>query len=75
MRTTLTLDDDVAAAARSLARQQDRSLGDVISELVRRGLEPRQGFAERSGFPVFEVAPGAPPITSEMVAKALEDLG
>ena len=38
MRTTLTLDDDVLEAARRRARQQDRSLQDVVNEALRRGL-------------------------------------
>jgi hypothetical protein len=38
MRTTLSLDDDVLASARVLARQRGESLGAVISELARKGL-------------------------------------
>jgi hypothetical protein len=38
MRTTLRLDDDVLAAARVLARQRRRSVGDVISDLARQAL-------------------------------------
>ena len=38
MRTTLQLDDDVLAAARVLARQRRRSVGDVISDLARQAL-------------------------------------
>mgnify|MGYP006273302559 FL=1 len=38
MRTTVAIDDDVLAAARALADRQQRSLGDVISDLARRGL-------------------------------------
>jgi hypothetical protein len=38
MRTTLTLDDDVLKAAKRRARQQDRSLKDVINEALRHGL-------------------------------------
>jgi hypothetical protein len=38
MRTTLTLDDDVFKAARRRAREQDRSLKDVINEALRQGL-------------------------------------
>ena len=39
MRTTLTLDDEVYAKARKRAFDEHRSLGDVISELVKRSLE------------------------------------
>jgi hypothetical protein len=74
MRTTLTLEDDVLSAARSLAEASGRSLGQVISELVRRGLEPRGSqIAEAGGLPVFSVPPGAPPITLETVRRALDD--
>ena len=38
MRTTLTLDGDVLKAARRRAREQDRSLKDVINEALRHGL-------------------------------------
>ncbi len=38
MRTTLTLDDDVLKAAKRRARDQDRSLKDVINEALRHGL-------------------------------------
>lgn len=33
MRTTLAIDDDVLTEARALARQQHRSVGEVISDL------------------------------------------
>ena len=74
MRTTLNLDDDVAEAARALARSEGRSLGQVISDLVRRGLRPRPLPEIDVGvFPVFEVASDAAPITGEMVRSALEE--
>ena len=37
MRTTLNLDEDAALAARNLAQRQRMSLGEAVSELVRRG--------------------------------------
>jgi len=38
MRTTLTLDDDVAAALERLRRARDASLKDVVNEVLRREL-------------------------------------
>jgi predicted transcriptional regulator len=38
MRTTLTLDDDVAAAIERLRRARDASLKDIINEALRKGL-------------------------------------
>ncbi len=39
MRTTLSIDDDVLCAVKSLARRQGRSAGEVLSELARRALQ------------------------------------
>lgn len=72
MRTTLNLDDDVLAAARILADEKGTSLGVAVSELARRGLRPRRATS-RSGVPVFDVPPDAPPITPSMVGDALEE--
>ena len=72
MRTTVRIDDDVLMAAKSIAASQGRSLGEVLSELARRGLEPRQ--PRRAGVvPVFDVDPHAPRLTPEMVREALDD--
>ena len=38
MRTTIAIDDDVLLAARALARRDGSSIGTVISELARKGL-------------------------------------
>lgn len=75
MRTTLAIADDVLEAARSLSEAEGKSLGDVISELARRGLAPRPQGAVDEGFPVFSVSQGARPITLETVQKALEEGG
>jgi hypothetical protein len=72
MRTTIDLDDDVIAAARELAALERRSLGAVVSELARRGLTPAR--VEVAGdLPVIRVPAGSPPITPEMVRRALDE--
>jgi len=38
MRTTLTLDDDVAAAIEQLRRARDASLKDIVNDALRKGL-------------------------------------
>jgi hypothetical protein len=38
VRTTLTLDDDVAAKLKSLSRRTGRAFRDVVNEALRRGL-------------------------------------
>ncbi len=72
MRTTLELDDDVVLAAKELAAIERRSLGSVVSDLARRGLTPAK--VDTSGdLPVIQVPAGTPPITPEMVRRALDE--
>jgi hypothetical protein len=72
MRTTLDIDDDVVAAARELAACERRSLGSVISNLARQGLMPARVDAD-GDLPVIRVPVGTPPITPEMVRRALDE--
>jgi hypothetical protein len=72
VRTTLEIDDDVVGAARELAALERRSLGSVISELARRGLTPAQVVVDGS-LPVIRLPAGSPPITPEMVRRALDE--
>ena len=48
MRTTLNLADDALIAAQTLARRQQISLGEAVSELVRRGARAPTGPTARS---------------------------
>lgn len=52
MRTTLTLDDDVAAKLAAQARREGRSFRDVVNETLRRGLVARRARIERPSFQV-----------------------
>ena len=72
MRTTLTIDDDVLAAARALAEHKRRSLGAIISDLARRSLQTPAPPAKRNGIPLLAVRPEASPVTLEIV-NALRD--
>jgi hypothetical protein len=72
VRTTLEIDDDVVTAARELAALESRSLGSMISELARRGLTTAR-VESADGLPVIRVAAGTPPITPEMVRRAVEE--
>lgn len=68
----MNIDEDVVAAARELASGERRSLGSVISELARRGLTPAR--VETDGeLPVIRVPAETPPITPEMVRRALDE--
>ncbi len=58
MRTTLTLDDDLAEALKERARRADQSFNQVVNDILRRGLSPALAEVEpgyvvrphRSGF-------------------------
>lgn len=53
MRTTLTLDNDIADSLKEQARLQNRPFKQVVNDALRRGLSP----AAREDLPVFRVKP------------------
>lgn len=73
MRTTVTIDDDVLAVARAVAKRRESSLGSALSELARRGFRSEPAPRERGDGTMFAVPPGAEPITSEDVYQALDE--
>jgi hypothetical protein len=52
MRTTLTLDDDVAAKLKAESRRAGRPFRDVVNETLRRGLAQRRSSGARQVFKV-----------------------
>jgi hypothetical protein len=52
MRTTLTLDDDVAAKLKAESRRTDRPFRDIVNETLRRGLANRPASAPRPAFKI-----------------------
>jgi len=74
MRTTVNIDDDILRAVKSLAKSENRALGSVVSDLLRRALRPAPyPSSETTDFPRFQIAEGAAPITTEMVRQALDE--
>lgn len=73
MRTTITVDDDVFEAAQAQARASGKKLGEVISQLARRGLRASADTAIKNGLPVFKVPPGAPVIPSSRAKELLDE--
>ena len=68
MRTTITIDDDVLAAARALSERDGRSLGAIISALARESLRPQTGASSiRNGLPLLPVSKKSCPVTLELV--------
>jgi hypothetical protein len=72
MRTTLTLDEDVAAQLERLRRDRDSSLKDVVNEAIRLGLKEMQGPPkERQVFRTQDHGMGAARIGIDNVAEAI----
>lgn len=75
MRTTLTLDDDIADALKDRARHLDQPFKQVVNEVLRRGLgpaaaEPREPYRVR---PLnFGLRPGVDPLRLNQLADELE---
>ena len=75
MRTTLTIDDDVLAAAKGLAARQNKTVGEVISALSRQALRPKSASAKvRNGVPLLPVRAGNVPVTPELVNQLRDEL-
>jgi hypothetical protein len=72
MRTTLAIDDDILTAAKALAAQQGRSIGEVISDLARRSLTRTSPNAERNGILLLAPKADSPLVTLQTV-NALRD--
>ncbi len=71
MRTTVTLDDDVASIAAQYAESRELSLSKAIAELIVRGTRKSSRIKYVDGLPVFDLPKSKRPITSRQV-KALE---
>ena len=75
MRTTISIDDDVFAAAKELAAIERKSIGEVISMLARQALCPAPSKRKtRNGIPLLPMRAGARPVTSELVQQLSEEL-
>ena len=77
MRTTLDIADDVLQAARELAQRESKTIGEMISDLVRRALmTPAERFSVQEpealhGFRPFERRGGI--VTNELINRLRED--
>jgi hypothetical protein len=56
MRTTLTLDDDLARQLHEISRMKGESFKEVVNSTLRRGLHGKKGVAR---LPKFKVTPKA----------------
>ena len=77
MRTTLTLDDDLAYVLKQRARLLDQSFRQVVNDTLRRGLSPGSADAPRRPYRVrtfsSEYAPGVDRLNLMDFADDLDD--
>jgi hypothetical protein len=74
MRTTVNLNDDVLRAAKELAALSGRTLGEVLSDLTRAALAVgREDVEPRNGVPLLPATADARLVTSEDVARLLDE--
>jgi hypothetical protein len=52
MRTTLTLDDDVAAKLKAESRRAGKPFREIVNDTLRRGLASRRATAQRQPFKI-----------------------
>lgn len=76
MRTTLTLDEDVAAKLKAEARRTGRAFRDVVNEALRRGLASRRAGGPREAFKVETRDLGnlRPGLSLDNVAELIEQI-
>ena len=76
MRTTLTLDDDVADLLKASAKLRDKPFKAVVNEALRRGMAPGAQEVERPRFRIVpnrsRLAPGVDPLRLNQLADQLE---
>jgi hypothetical protein len=73
-RTTLHLDDDAMKMAKAHARRHRLTLGQAVSDLVRRAAERPIVTEERSGLHVLRLDRLSPKVTAARVDELREDL-
>jgi hypothetical protein len=76
MRTTLTLDEDLAAKLQSLARRTGRTFRDLVNDTLRRGLARPSALPARGPFRVQARDLGSlrPGLSLDSVANLLEQV-
>jgi hypothetical protein len=73
-RTTLRLEDDAMKVAMAHAERHHLSLGQAISELIRRAAERPLVTEERSGLRVLRLNRRSPKVTASLVDQLRDEL-
>jgi plasmid stability protein len=76
MRTTLTLDDDVAAKLKAESRRSGRPFREVVNEILRRGLAGQPAAKRRPAFKITarDLGDPKPGLSLDNVAELIEQV-
>lgn len=75
MRTTLTIDDDVLTTAKEIPTCLQRSVGEVISALLRQAMAPvNPASGERNCIALLAVRLGSTPVPLELINQLRDEL-
>jgi hypothetical protein len=74
MRTTVDLKEDVLLAAKKLAKQQGKTLGQVPSDLVRTALSRPPHVPTKQGLPLFPIQLDGGVVTLELVNRLRDEI-
>ncbi len=72
MRTTVDVEEGVLRVAKDLARERNETLGRVVSDLIRLGLQPARNVGRPNGIPTLARKSGAQLVTAQAVRDLLE---
>jgi hypothetical protein len=73
-RTTLLLEDDAMKVARAHAQRLHLSLGEAVSELIRKATDQPLMTEERNGLRVLRLNRRSPKISSSLVDQLRDDM-
>jgi hypothetical protein len=74
MGIAVEIDPDVFEAARTLARDEKRSVEEVVSELARQSLQRLERPLTRNGLPLLPRSAAAKPVTLDIVNVLRDEL-
>lgn len=75
MRTTVSIDDDVLLAAKSQAAREQKTIGEVLSQLARKGLQREvPSRKKRNGIPLLPARADTKVVTLELVNRLRDEI-
>lgn len=72
VRTTLSIDDELLELVKKYAQDRSLTVGDAVSELIRKAFRARTPTKTVNGLCVFDLPPDSPVISDERLLE-LED--